>query len=117
MKGMSSIGIMLAGIPATLSELCALDALSARSEARALARRLCAQGAEEEARAVAENAAICAYSLRTEEGRPFAGAEEAARGLSLCRLAFVAKRYRELVEEDTMEYDEAGYNTGTIINR
>lgn len=107
---MRSITVTVENAPAELTELSARQALIAEQEGQSLAQSLCAQEVPARtAKAVAHNAALCAYSLCQNGTRLFASAAEALGRLSLAQLAGYTQQYREafLQEQDC---DECGVN-------
>ncbi len=114
---MRSIAVTFENAPAEIAELSARQALIAEQEGQILAQSLCAQEVPARpAKAVAHNAALCAYSLRQNGKRLFASAAQALDGLSLAQLAEYTRQYREafLQEQDC---DECGINERFILTQ
>lgn len=112
---MRRISAEIEGGKAELSELSARQALLMEQEGLAFTEALCAQGVPASAaKAVARNAALCAYSLTAGGERRFCSAGEAADGLSLSQLAAFTEQYRQAYLPDTVtpiqQYDEYGIN-------
>ncbi|SDN83168.1 hypothetical protein [Acetanaerobacterium elongatum] len=112
---MRRISVEIEGGTAELNELSARQALLMEQEGLMLAEALCAQGIPANAaKAVARNAALCAYSLMADGERRFCSAGEAADGLSLLQLADFTEQYRQAFMADTLktlqQYDECGVN-------
>ncbi len=112
---MRRISVEIEGERIELSELSARQALLMEQEGLMFAQSLCAQGVfANAAKAVACNAALCAYSLTADGARRFRSAGEAADGLSLLQLADFAERYRRAFMPDAanlaQQYDECGIN-------
>lgn len=112
---MRRITVEIEGGMAELGELSARQALLTEQEGLMLAEALCAQGVPANAaKAVARNAALCAYSLTAEGTRRFCSAGEAADGLSLLQLADFTEQYRQAFMPDGLkseqQYDDCGVN-------